>query len=314
MVSNRQASSARQRGMSLVEIMVALALGAFITVGIVQMFTANRTTYQVNMGQARLQENARFAIEFMAAPLRAAGAASCARRTPIENGLGIEGGPAGRFDMSRPLEGHHGSGTSWTPALPTAVFGGVTPTPGQDIVLIKYLHTEALDVVSSDSTSLIATEPLAAALYAGSTLLVSDCERAMLFEAGTASVTGGQLVIEHGLGVAPGFGPAATVSIVFSDYFYVAPGAAGTPLSLWRHRSGEGRVELVEGVEELEFSYGIDNSGDRTPNTYSNSITSADDVVTVRIRLRANSVDVVTEGGNVFARDFVQTIAVRNRL
>ncbi|TVS11269.1 MAG: prepilin-type N-terminal cleavage/methylation domain-containing protein [Gammaproteobacteria bacterium] len=312
-------STIRQRGLSLVEIMVALALGAVITVGIVQMFTANRATYQVNMGQARLQENARFGIEFLASPLRAAGAAGCARRVPIENLLGAEGAPGARFDLDEAIVGHTGSGGTWNPTLPTTVFTGVSPTADQDVLLVKYLHSEALDVVSTSDSNIVVTLPAVASIYAGAPLVVSDCERAILFESDTASLSGGQLDISHTLGVDPDFGPEATVSRVYSDYFYVAPGAGtnnagAAPLSLWRHRPGEGHTELVEGVGELSFRYGVDLNGDRVPNTYRDSMTAADDVVTVRINLTANSVDVITEDGDVSTRDFTQTVGVRNRL
>lgn len=310
----------RQRGMSLVEIMVALALGAVITLGIVQMFTANRATYQANMGQARLQENARFALEFMALPLRSAGAAGCARRVPIENQFGTEGNPGGRFDLAEAVVGHTASGSSWTPALPGAVFSGVSPEEGQDVLLVKYLHTEALDVVSTNVDNIVATEPARVDPYAsGAPLLISDCERAWLFASSGAAISGGQLQIDHSLGVDPGFGTEATVSRVFSDYYYIAPGAgtnnAGdAPLSLWRHRVGQGHTELVEGVEELSFQYGVDLDGNRIPNVYRDSITSVDNVVTVRIQLTANSVDVVTDAAAVARREFSQTIGIRNRL
>ncbi len=310
----------RQRGLSLVEIMVALALGAVITLGIVQMFTANRATYQANMGQARLQENARFALEFMAQPLRSAGAAGCARSVAIENQFGTEGNPGGRFDLGEAVVGHAASGGGWTPGLPGAVFTGISPEAGQDIVLVKYLHTEALDVLSSGLDSIATTVPAREALYdAGAPLLISDCERAWLFESDGAEEAGGQFVIEHALGVDPGFGPEANVSRVLSDFYYIAPGAgtnnAGdTPLSLWRHRPGQGHTELVEGVEQLSFQYGVDLDGNRTPNVYRDSITSADNVVTVRIRLTANSVDVVTDAGAVLSREFSKTVGIRNRL
>ena len=52
------------RGFSLVELMVAILLGALITTGIVQMFSSNQENYQVLTGQSRMQENGRFAIEF----------------------------------------------------------------------------------------------------------------------------------------------------------------------------------------------------------------------------------------------------------
>ncbi|MDZ7826806.1 MAG: prepilin-type N-terminal cleavage/methylation domain-containing protein [Gammaproteobacteria bacterium] len=99
-------SKHHQRGFSLVEIMVALLLGAVITVGIVQMFTSNRTTYQINMGQARLQENARFAMEFVTSSMRMAGYRGCSNRTSITDGLAGDADLLAQFDIDDSIFGH----------------------------------------------------------------------------------------------------------------------------------------------------------------------------------------------------------------
>ena len=56
----------RLRGLSLVEMMISLAIGAVLTIGVVSLFTANSETYNVLQGQTRLQENAGFALRRLA--------------------------------------------------------------------------------------------------------------------------------------------------------------------------------------------------------------------------------------------------------
>ena len=51
-----------QRGMSLVELLVALAIGAFLIIGAVTVQSQTRKTFSVNEQQARLQETARFVL------------------------------------------------------------------------------------------------------------------------------------------------------------------------------------------------------------------------------------------------------------
>ncbi|MBT5724475.1 MAG: prepilin-type N-terminal cleavage/methylation domain-containing protein, partial [Gammaproteobacteria bacterium] len=54
-----------QKGLSLVELMISLTVGSVITAGVVQLFSANSDTYGVMMGQSRMQESARFSLDFI---------------------------------------------------------------------------------------------------------------------------------------------------------------------------------------------------------------------------------------------------------
>ena len=63
----------RQTGLSMVELMVALLIGTLITGAVLQMFIGSRATYAVHTALAAMQENARFAIEFLSRDLRKAG-------------------------------------------------------------------------------------------------------------------------------------------------------------------------------------------------------------------------------------------------
>lgn len=67
-----------QGGFSVVELLIALGLGLLVVSGIVQLFVGNSRTYEIVNAQARLQENARFAFEFISRPARMAGFFGCA--------------------------------------------------------------------------------------------------------------------------------------------------------------------------------------------------------------------------------------------
>lgn len=62
-----------QRGVTLVELMIALVLGLFIIGGVVQVFMSGRASYRVQEGLGRIQESARFADFFLGRVLRNAG-------------------------------------------------------------------------------------------------------------------------------------------------------------------------------------------------------------------------------------------------
>lgn len=69
----------RQKGFTLIEIMIALLLGAFLIGGILQIFINSRATYRMQDSLSRLQENGRFAMEFIGRDLRMAGYSFCPR-------------------------------------------------------------------------------------------------------------------------------------------------------------------------------------------------------------------------------------------
>ncbi|WP_417472654.1 PilW family protein [Luteimonas mephitis] len=64
-------------GLSLIEILVALAISAILVLGLVEVFAASRTAYQLSSGLARVQENGRFALDFLQRDIRMAGHMGC---------------------------------------------------------------------------------------------------------------------------------------------------------------------------------------------------------------------------------------------
>jgi type IV pilus assembly protein PilW len=68
---------ASKRGFSLLELMVALALGLLLSAGILTLFSNTSQTNKVQEGLARLQEDGRFAISRMEVDMRAVGGQYC---------------------------------------------------------------------------------------------------------------------------------------------------------------------------------------------------------------------------------------------
>ena len=65
--------STTKRGFTLVELMVALAIGAFLTTGIVRVVQAANSGFRLQQGISALQETARFAIGMMRQDIAQAG-------------------------------------------------------------------------------------------------------------------------------------------------------------------------------------------------------------------------------------------------
>ncbi|KPN20991.1 hypothetical protein AO715_14500 [Xanthomonas sp. Mitacek01] len=63
--------------MTLVELMIAIAIGMLLVLALLQVFDASRTAYQLSSGLARTQENGRFAVDILQRDIRMAGHMGC---------------------------------------------------------------------------------------------------------------------------------------------------------------------------------------------------------------------------------------------
>lgn len=60
------------RGMSLLELLMAMLIGAILLIGLMQIVAAARSSFRLQEGLAQLQENGRFALDSLAVVLRQA--------------------------------------------------------------------------------------------------------------------------------------------------------------------------------------------------------------------------------------------------
>lgn len=63
----------KQRGVNLIELTIAMAIGAIILLGITSVFSSSKKASTVQDGLSRVQENGRFVIEFLSRDIRMAG-------------------------------------------------------------------------------------------------------------------------------------------------------------------------------------------------------------------------------------------------
>jgi type IV pilus assembly protein PilW len=82
-----------QLGLTLVELMVALAIGSFLMIGAVQIYNQSRQAFVVNESIARVQETATFAMDTIEADLRMASNWGMTSRALSIEGRSIIGDP-----------------------------------------------------------------------------------------------------------------------------------------------------------------------------------------------------------------------------
>jgi type IV pilus assembly protein PilW len=74
-----QSQGCPQRGFTLVELIVALAVSLILLAGVIQVYLSSKQAYRVQDNIARIQENGRLAIDFLSRYIRLAGYRSTLR-------------------------------------------------------------------------------------------------------------------------------------------------------------------------------------------------------------------------------------------
>ncbi len=134
----------RARGVTLIELMVALTIGSFLMIGAVTVLTQSRTAYRVMESAARLQENARFALDALEPDIRMASFFGLTSRSnkiqgratpqaPIPRGLSVgnDCGPNWAINVAEEVSGTN-NGYGWTcPAY------GRAAQPAADTVVVR---------------------------------------------------------------------------------------------------------------------------------------------------------------------------------
>jgi len=318
-------------GLSLIELMVAMLISLLLMAGVIQIFGGTKNTFLSQEGNSRLQENARFALGRLAEDLSAAGYLGCmdsaAPVRPFVNDLTNKvAGSA--YDFSAPIFGTDGMGPGGSDSISIRRAG-----TGGGIRLTKAMAVETAPV-ELDSTSSVY-----GLLKQFDLLVVGDCGTAAVFMITNDPASSGG-IIEHDSGVVATTGPntgqsnatgdlgnifgadgasVASAARVGTTTYEICTSTSGGGTSLFTNSnncaSATEANELVEGVQDLQFLYGIDSNGTPGVERYlrADEMTAAqwNQVAAVRMTLVLNTVQNVP--GGMYSRSFTTTVRLRNR-
>ena len=347
----------QQAGVSLVEIMIALVLGLILTAGVAQIYLSSKQTYRLQEAQSRIQENGRYALEFITRDLRLTGYLGCnsgtndvtvLANTPLVALDASAPAPAtypytdtaGRIRAPVVTGGNDNTGGSFTrpaPALWTSPLN--TVVIGTDAITVQFaescngLTTGALSTTNTtgliDGTNTCGIT-VGGAATTGTPLVISDCESAHIFRSASVSsqnTSGATATTSLGKTYLAG----SEVMLFRSYTYFIRLNPAGQP-ALYRidNTSTAGAVELVEGIENMQITYGVDLDSDGSSNQYvtANNVANWSLVNSVRLVLTVRSVEdnltSVTRTYNFngtnnvtdrrLVRNFTATVGLRNRL
>lgn len=295
------------QGFTLVELMVALTIGLIIMAAVSTLFVSSKRTYTSQDQLSRLQENARFAMQFIMSDLRLAGYYGCLDDVTSENVFSAVNSTALAYTVNQSaVEGLENAAGNWLPSGISDIPAGIRA--GTDAVLIHMADpgTSAALTARMANTSAVLTVASTANFNTGDTVMVADCARADLMQVSGKTGT----TISHATGNPPAPGnlkatlskeydsPASIMKFITRRYYILDNGLIP---SLYRDDNGGAAQELVQGIEQLQILYGVDTDDplDGVPNKYvkatSVSATNAkygwSAVVTVRLGIIARTLD-----------------------
>jgi type IV pilus assembly protein PilW len=332
----------KQRGISIIEIMISIAISLILLAGIMQIMFTNKQTYRVQEAFARLQENGRFAVNFLAKDIRMAGFFGCSSAVDAPNNI-VDLDQDGVADAISNFNGNGLSGYEYA-NLPLALNSTVSLAAADvlsntDIIQIKRATNTGLNIdePSYQNDANIKLDPvLAQGMFAQNDILfVTDCQASDIFAATGVSVNGNgansHLDISHGNNanldpkLSRIYQNDAEVMKMVSHLYYLGTNSAGEP-ALFRASLGNNgaiaKEELVEGVEDLQLLYGEDTTGDHVVNVYedASSVSDFTKVVSVRITLTVRTIEdniaaqTTAAGDKRLRRTFTTSVTIRNRV
>ena len=317
-----------QRGLSLVELMVAMTIGLLLTAGIGYFYLGSRQTFRTVDDLSRIQESYRYALEFMGTDIRQAGFAGCANVVAIPQPgttgalLATAGAPAGLF-LAQAIQGFAGA-AAW-PGPGAAPANYVPNTEVLRIMRADTLGSNVTVVMGANNAPIsIANNP--AGIVAGSTALVSDCTHADVFP---VNAVGGTTSVTPGVALQKAYSVGAELFPLNDTVYFIGTNLSGNP-ALYRRLGVAASEEVVENVENMVIRYGVDNNIDYAVDAYQAAGAVADwrQVVAVRLNFvfRGNNLTAVgvapclVEGNNCALADnqvrqvATATYGLRNRL
>jgi type IV pilus assembly protein PilW len=331
-----------QKGFSLVEVMVAIAIGLAMTGIIVNIYSRSSKTAGVTQTLSEIQEQAEVALDTLERDIRMAGYLGC--NSNLVRGIApitTLNNPADYLNnFQQFIVGYDGTGASFSPAAPSEVTGGTPNASAANDAFTVRIPVGEPQALSATMAGVLAPIPLfsVAGFSAGTRAVVSDCTQASIFAvSGLAGTT-----LQHAGGLNSTadlqrrFGSDAVVVPFQTVSYYLAPGTSGGGLtSLWRRVNlAANSEEVAEGIEQFHVQYGVDTDaaiGGRAANLFLTADNVADwsQVVSVRISLLMrskssnaaqgaqsyafNGVPAITAGDQRLRRPFNVTVHLRNR-
>ena len=324
----------KQSGLSLIELMIALGLGLFLVNTIIDVYSGTRQTYRTQESLARLQENARFAIDTLRKDLRLAGFVGCKNLGEVTPRSSVN--TVDSYSSSDVLRGFNDTGQeTFSPSLPQNIGNLFDDTADADVLVIRGAGKCAsrlnLDMADFENLEI---DNNRCGFSEDDVVMLANCESADIFSIENEPILDREnpVAIEAEAPLLSNYlaDSGAELLTLTSNVYYVASDpVTGIPALFSANEAQQTPVgELIaEGVESFQIEYGIDNDNDGLPDAYDTVPADLANVLVVKIRLLMRTMEDL--GGQAFThtidgadiefpegplrKEFVATVSLRNR-
>jgi type IV pilus assembly protein PilW len=252
--ANRIAAGPRTaRGLSLIELMVALTIGALMLAGAVSVYMQSRNTYRTNDVASRMQEVGRYALDVISPDVRLAGYWGLTNRpdsfdTASAGAVANDCGGNFTIDVAQPVQGRDAKATGGGGYnLACKLSGTVVGTPDWADVLIVRRATSDATVLEKDRLQVQTNREVAA--------LFSDGSMPSGFAGGKKSETHDLMVSAYYVAEMPSINGVRQYSLRRQTL------VAGPQIQ---------DDEVIAGVQDMQVQFGLDVDADGTVDRYAN--------------------------------------------
>ncbi len=334
----------QERGLSLVELMIAITVGLLLMGGVTQIFVSSGQTYATGDSLSRIQEAGRFSTDIISREIRLIDFEGCPDPQNVAANVvatvAPTTGPTFSQDTLRGFEAPTEGGAAWTAPLDLTTIEGAVVS-GTDVFSVQRMSEISMPLSAAMGTpgAAIQVANNSAGIAAGDLMIVSDCSTIDIFRA-SAIAGGTPATITHTNALSKSYATDATVAKFESNTFFIRDsgriGSSGnTIFSLARHDAAGNEVDLIDGVENMQVLYGELTGDLATGGTIqyvpADAVTSMQSVVTIRVGLLLQSIenakdsrgaddftllgtDITSATDRQMRRAFVITANLRNRM
>ncbi len=278
-------------GFSLIELMVAMAIGAVFILGITQMFVAQKTTHSLQLGMSQIQEGGRLAVEMMSRDVRMADYWGCAKgKINVVNNLDINDSAVGlTAEKKQAMNFLQAGGIVGHRAVSGEKIASLKVVLGSDIITLRGAVSSNCSVTGTDLSS-AAIQVASCNVDSAEFVVISDCMGGDIFQ-NTGAGIGKNLAHNNANSVVPGNNMLANTNAAHcngrsqclsqeyaagakilkpytSTYFIAASSSGSGNTGLFKRDELNGRShELINGVENMKIHYAVDTDYDATASS-----------------------------------------------
>lgn len=291
-----------QRGLTLIELMIAIVLGLLITATVIQLFVNNKQTYRITQSQTQLQNNARFALSDLSKTIRSSGFTGCRAIERINVHVIASAPASAAMEAASVISGDN----NWPANTSTTNFGLVKE--GSDVITVQRAESCGATLVgnlASASANVKVHNPNSCNLQENQVLMISDCIDAHIFKATqVTTIAGGTkqnivyAINNNGstkvndanffckgypepktAGSCTSFdqddklyGVDAEIYNFISESYFIRDDSNGNP-ALWVFDNNSVKDALnpkimVEGISDMQIDYGVDDNDNDVIDDY----------------------------------------------